>query len=117
MSGTVHLLAQDPVLAGDWLNLANDKISAIKGLLIAATAVIAIFAIARTYMRTQAVAPTLMAVIIAAGVVYAVAHMDILATQTGTEIVTTPPGTAPSSAGLSHTLAHHMVGHATADKA
>lgn len=110
---TTNPPAQPTVVAGDWLNLASNDIVTIKGILIAATALIAIFAVARTYMRTQAIAPTLMVIIISAGVVYAVAHMDALANQTGTEITT--PGANPSGASLPDTFAHHAASPAATE--
>lgn len=90
------ILLADAQLAGGILDWGNAKVVQIKALVIAVAALLAVVAVVLTWWRTKAAVPTLVTLLLAGLVLYAVNNMDFFQKKVESEVTDSGAG-APAA--------------------
>ncbi|RKE03026.1 hypothetical protein [Streptomyces sp. TLI_171] len=86
-------------LAGDIITWANTKITQLNTLALAAAVLMAIIAVLMSWWRTRSFVATLVALVLAGLVVWAVNNMTTIQTKVGTEVAVHAPAAVPAVPG------------------
>jgi hypothetical protein len=104
MSAPVHPVTGQVYLAGDIITWANTKITQLNTLALAAAVLMAVIAVLMAWWKTRSFVATLVALVLAGLVVWAVNNMTTIKTKVGTEVTGShaPAATAPVIPGHEH---------------
>ncbi|WP_042449397.1 hypothetical protein [Streptacidiphilus jiangxiensis] len=104
MPAPTHPVTGQVYLAGDIITWANTKITQLNTLALAAAVLMAIIAVLMAWWKTRSFVATLVALVLAGLVVWAVNNMTTIKTKVGTEVTASgpPAAVAPLVPGPDH---------------